>query len=234
MSIYYNGHKIKRIVRNGVDVSTVRIGKELTRLVEGDDFASYPWLMGDGTAYIDTLHNLNEDLDWETQVDNLSDRKCLFWRRFGSGSDDGRNTMVGKTVDYYQGLRVANNSSEININPFAATNVTISTQSNTIVINGDSHQVTKGALGSKEFRLFYSEFVAYADSNNVKCAYFRFIKNNATIMNLTPCRLLHAIPASLDGNGIARQADECGMYDAVSGKFYGNVASSGTFTVSNE
>lgn len=50
---------------------------------------------------------------------------------------------------------------------------------------------------------------------------------------LYPCQLLQDIPATLDANGIARTAGECGMIDSISGKFYGNVASSGSFTVEN-
>lgn len=51
---------------------------------------------------------------------------------------------------------------------------------------------------------------------------------------LVPCQLLKSIPATLDANNIARSAGECGMYDSISGKFYGNVASSGTFTVEGD
>lgn len=52
-----------------------------------------------------------------------------------------------------------------------------------------------------------------------------------TKMNLIPCRLLVDIPAILDGNGIARQAGTCGMWDTVSGRFFGNVADRGAFDV---
>lgn len=37
----------------------------------------------------------------------------------------------------------------------------------------------------------------------------------------------------MDANGIARQAGECGMWDKVGNQFYGNVATSGRFTVLN-
>lgn len=48
-----------------------------------------------------------------------------------------------------------------------------------------------------------------------------------------PCRLLRPIPTTLDANGIARDAGECGMWDKVGNKFYGNVANGGSFTVEN-
>jgi len=49
-----------------------------------------------------------------------------------------------------------------------------------------------------------------------------------------PVKLLRSIPSKYDANGIARQAGECGMYDTVNDLFYGNVASSGVFSVSDE
>lgn len=49
-----------------------------------------------------------------------------------------------------------------------------------------------------------------------------------------PVKLLRSIPSKYDANGIARQAGECGMYDTVNDVFYGNVASSGTFSVEDD
>lgn len=49
-----------------------------------------------------------------------------------------------------------------------------------------------------------------------------------------PVKLLRSIPPRHDANGIARQAGECGMYDTVNDLFYGNVASSGVFSVSDD
>lgn len=51
---------------------------------------------------------------------------------------------------------------------------------------------------------------------------------------LVPCTLLHSIPRNLDAQCKERVAGECGMIDLISGKFYGNVANSGTFTVEND
>jgi hypothetical protein len=49
-----------------------------------------------------------------------------------------------------------------------------------------------------------------------------------------PVKLLRPIPSTYDANGIARQAGECGMYDTVNDVFYGNAASSGSFSVSDD
>lgn len=51
---------------------------------------------------------------------------------------------------------------------------------------------------------------------------------------LVPCTLLRSIPRNLDAQCKERVAGECGMIDLISGKFYGNVANNGTFTVEND
>lgn len=234
MAMYYNGKKVRNLYYNGKCLTSLALGKEMTRLVEGDDFVRAEWLVGDGTAYIRTNHTLNENLDWEVKVANFTDYKCLFWQREGEVTDN-LNTVLVKAVNYYPGLRVGNKSSEVRINPFPDTEIIISTSGDIITINGQTYQITKGtstAFGN--FALFYTAFHNDSTTQDVKCAYFSFINaNGTTIQDLTPCRLLRPIPATLDANGIARNAGECGMYNSVNGLFYGNVASSGTFTVSD-
>jgi hypothetical protein len=134
----------------------------------------------------------------------------------------------------YKGLRVANVSSETRLSQFESDNIVVSTDSNSIYVNGIQYPCVKSNDVSMAIHLFYSQFINDATSDGVKCAYFRLLSNNSIVQNLTPCRLLRPIPAALDGNGIARNADECGMYNSVNGLFYGNVANDGTFTVSDD
>lgn len=54
------------------------------------------------------------------------------------------------------------------------------------------------------------------------------------VTRYVPCQLLRSIPRNLDAQCKERVAGECGMIDLISGKFYGNVANSGTFTVEND
>jgi hypothetical protein len=68
-------------------------------------------------------------------------------------------------------------------------------------------------------------------SNGLDVLKLKNVKINSH--NFMPCKLLRAIPAELDANGIARNAEECGVVDTYSGLFYGNVNSSGTFSVSD-
>jgi len=54
------------------------------------------------------------------------------------------------------------------------------------------------------------------------------------VTRYVPCQLIRSIPRNLDAQCKERQAGECGMIDLISGKFYGNIANSGTFTVEND
>lgn len=236
MGLYYNGRKVRDLYYNGKCITQLALGKEMTRLVEGDDFVRAEWLVGDGTAYIDTLHNTNEDLDWETKVDNIRDNTFLFWFRTIRGMGD--ESMIVRTAP--SRFRYANNSNEFEDN-LTSQPINVETFGTTIFINGVGHSITKYySRPSILFRLFYAEVDAESQTlvdtdyttNRVKCAYFAFRNDNVYVMHLVPCRLLRPIPAILDANGIARNAGECGMFDSISGKFYGNVGS-GTFTVSD-
>jgi hypothetical protein len=238
MAMYYNGKKVRNLYYNGKCITRLALGKEMTRLVEGDDFVRAEWLVGDGTAYINTLRNANEGLEYETKCVLPENGTYLMWYR----TDTANPIMVVKNSlsSGDQGrVRISNISSIVRLTPL--TDLEITTDGTSIEINGTSHTVTKQPLYNMPLRLFHAEVEERAmpeirdnyTTNGVKCAYFRFISNCTTIQNLIPCRLLRAIPASLDANGIARNAGECGMIDTVRKIFYGNVANGGTFTVSD-
>lgn len=67
-----------------------------------------------------------------------------------------------------------------------------------------------------------------------KCIFLTSSIKVEGVTRYVPCQLLHAIPRNLDAQCKERVAGECGMIDLISGKFYGNVANSGTFTVEND
>ena len=54
------------------------------------------------------------------------------------------------------------------------------------------------------------------------------------VTRYVPCTLLRSISRNLDAQCKERVAGECGMIDLISGKFYGYVANSGSFTVMND
>ena len=238
--MYYNGKKVRNLYYNGKCITRLALGKEMTRLVEGDDFVRAEWLVGDGTAYIDTLHNLNEDLEIQTKCVLPTYGTYLFWYREVTTY---QTMAVWNIITFDSGrLRFANSSTAARLTAEQSNTYEFNTYDSTLQINGVLYTVTKNPI-NRDFYLFQAELEERSmpevrsdyTTNAVRCAYFRFINaNGTTIQDLTPCRLLRPIPATLDANGIARNADECGMYNSVNGLFYGNVASSGgTFTVSD-
>ena len=231
MGLYYNGKKVRNLYYNGKCITRLALGKEMTRLVEGDDFVTAEWLKGDGTAYIDTNIIVNSStlvLSIKSKAQS-SGALC--------GSRNGANLNPDTTAIHYQSgryrldlLSVSNEYVWVNKSNLEDT-FDIDLASNTAVVNGTSFTSSKTHTNSiNTFRVFgcFGAGVGYSGYIN------KFMLDDSyNNLDLTPCRLLRPIPATLDGNGIARNAGECGMYDSVSGKFYGNVAASGTFTVSD-
>lgn len=193
------------------------------------------WLVGDGSAYIDTGHNVNEDLDYETKV-HLLPNTYLFWYRSGNPYYD--QTMVARSdTSQYIGVRTAKNSIDVRADDTA--NVEVQWNNNEVLVNGVSYIPGNRAITfNYELYLFYAYLadtsITNYSSNNVKCAYFRFLDSNRNyIQNLIPCTLTMDLPASMDANGISRTKGTSGMWDLVSDRFYGNVANSGTFKAVN-
>lgn len=54
------------------------------------------------------------------------------------------------------------------------------------------------------------------------------------VNSLTPIQLTSDLPAYLASDNLPHAAGECGMWDSISEKFYGNANSSGEFSVENE
>ena len=203
------------------------------------------WLVGDGVAYIDTLHLANEGLEWETHVSNLSFKKYFVWNRV-TGQECPSITLYHSVVSNGT-VRVQNNYTNI-IELQNQTNYDyiVVTNSNGAVINGVQYirQPASENISNKSIKLFYCDINEGSkidivipnggNSQDVCCAYFRFLDSNRNyIQNLIPCTLTMDLPASMDANNIARTKGTSGMWDLVSDRFYGNVANSGTFKAVN-
>lgn len=226
MAMYYNGKKVRNLYYNGKCITRLALGKEMTRLVEGDDFVRGEWLVGDGTAYIDTLvsdlTNVNVVICCFSAKGVLVDNRIFGREMSGSwltvGVDMNNNSRlsvwIGNSLQY-PSIDTNEDFIEIDlINNIARTSL-------------QSYNFNAPASIGRTFYLFGNNGYNIPFVGKIK----QFTIGNT--LHFVPCRLLRPIPATLDANGIARNAGECGMYDAVSGKFYGNVASSGAFTVSD-
>lgn len=69
------------------------------------------------------------------------------------------------------------------------------------------------------------------NSTTSQCSIGKFDINN---VRFRPCKLLHDISPNHDSLGKTRGSNECGMIELNSGIFYGNAATTGTFTVYND
>ena len=203
-------------------------------LIEGEDYEKYHWAKTDGNAYINTLvsdltnvKNIYCKIKRPSDVSGISNQR-IFGRENESGYSGTR--LVVRPYDNHLDLYTSttsctlftNNDDYININ--AETNTASTSRSSSVTIENINKNGTSLALfadhgTNSNFGAFYKGSIGEFTINE--------------LMQLVPCKLLKPVPKWLDANGIRRQVGECGMVDLVSGKFYGNVNSVGTFTVEN-
>ena len=208
-------------------------------------YEEHEWLKGDGSAYIDT--------DIIVDVPSLY-ISTSFTKKIGGqtplfGSRDDINSS-GSQIWYLNSGRlrldiITNTSNWIYIESSNVQDVNqliVDCPNKVVNINGISVPSGVDSLSIKNssntFKIYSLELLNTPggyDNVPYNGAFGNFTLNDSThSLHLTPCRLLRPIPASLDANGIARDAGECGMWDKVGNKFYGNVASTGKFTVEGQ
>ena len=209
-------------------------------LAEGVDYEVHQWLKGDGTTYIDTLITSYSGII-KVGFKSTQSINCAIFGREASKSDytdrlvllryyNNRynvSDLYGIKTSGGYGIPTNLNDEELTID-LDNKIMTNKSGSYSIQINVGVN-VTGFSVILFGRRLNESTVSAIAPSD---VAIKNFSVSNQ--INLIPCKLLKPVPKWLDANGIARQAGECGMYDTVNDKFYGNVASSGTFSVSDD
>ena len=196
-------------------------------------YEEHEWLVGDGTAYINTDIKLVESDTIEIKIKNtnIPSSDETFYLVYGNNS--GSYNCVTYVLFYLGHMEIRptkTQSSNAKLLSGGLSEHTLVQTSTSITYDG--RVVWEGESSFLEIDTKCALFTSFTDSvhkykGNV--AYFRILGK----LSLVPCRLLRSIPAALDANGIARDAGECGMWDKVGNKFYGNVASTGRFTVLN-
>lgn len=202
------------------------------RLTEDVDFVRKEWLKGDTVAYIDTNVIVNTaTLKLKFNCYNKSNiRGCICGSRNTSSLASDTTAIHTQNQQYRLDIIARSDYQWAPMNTFDSFDIDLST--NTVTISGTTITSTKQHTNSRNtFRVFGCVLASVGYSGGLNDF---IIDDGSHVFNLTPCQLLKSIPATLDANNIARQAGECGMYDSISGKFYGNVANSGTFTVEGE
>ena len=204
-------------------------------LTEGVDYEVHQWLVGDGTAYIDTLVNklkgtITVDIDRTAVTGNLPILGREAYPGLGFKSRCVMLLLYSINVADVYGIKTT-----------GGYGVHIGVK-DTIYIDLDAKIISTKSGNSNSLDVGTDingyNMLLFADNNGSAPSYcwsggigeFKM----ADVIHLVPCKLLRSIPSKYDANGIVRQAGECGMYDTVNDKFYGNVASSGTFSVSDD
>ena len=220
--MYYNGKKVRNLYYNGKCITRLALGKEMTRLVEGDDFVRAEWLKAvcPVNKTMMTLPIGSQNFNWKVKIEQLGNINYI--------RSDGYSYFTATNTTKIVHIWDIQNAVTIFSAQTARTDgmiVDISSTSELLTFNGEI--IPKYGFQNVEYRI--------ANANNgvrdaITYTSSIYVDN---VERYIPCRLLRPIPAALDANGIARNADECGMFNSVNGLFYGNVASSGTFTVSD-
>lgn len=211
--------------------------KEMLR--EGVDYERYDWLKGDGSAYMTIrISNFAYDVvDYgNIKFFNTTDKEGLFLNVIRS--DDNWIKLYLKYKNSQLRFAWHGGGSEQAVSLENGTLIIESKNRGTnqfngrVINNSNTYNITSawyfqgtGSLGG-----------VVSAPKNVGISKIEVKRRDTGVVKTSryPCQLLRPIPATLDANGKARVAGECGMYDAVSGKFFGNVASTGSFTVTND
>lgn len=235
----------------GQDVGYIDYSKNLqqiyqNKLIEGVDYETADWLKGDAVAYINTNYLLDFD-DIKTSIFRSYNTANQVFEGSRYEPQPTTNNGAGTVIGYARGSNYSSffspNGLMSHWNRTIPINVesTVVMSKNGITLNGTNissvDQVTP-IVGSRfdsvtPYLIFASWIHNWQiDNRRQKVDYKSFEIEGK--LHLVPCKLLRSIPRNLDAQCKERVAGECGMIDLNSGKFYGNVASSGTFTVEND
>jgi hypothetical protein len=203
-------------------------------LREGVDYEGYDWLKADipiSTTMMSLPIN-SKNFEFQRNFIQLMNSSYFFT---GSSSNNSYAYFITDTLDMND-LRPQIWNGESNIVVYTSSSKlglgihTITANDNGITISSATNTATLPWYGNE------ANVVIFNNANNVNKKTIHLTSSIKVdgVTRYVPCQLLKPIPASLDANNRARSAGECGMYDSISGKFFGNVASTGSFTVVND
>jgi hypothetical protein len=200
-------------------------------------YEEFDWLKGDGTAYIDTLVNkLKGTITVDIDRTAVTSNSPILGRE--SVSVASYQSRFGVNLLYQNNKYIADiwgNSTasgyHINIDMVDTLYLDLDTKIASTKSGNSTSIDIETNFGGYNMLLFAKNDGSVPSSKRWRGGIGNF--KMADVISLSPVRLLRPLPAYMDANGKPRAAGECGMWDKVSDKFYGNVASSGRFTVLN-
>lgn len=227
-------------------------------LIEGEDYEKYHFLAKytkslnanriDNEAYIDTGIIFDDSIGFDTIINNENKVDCLLVgaQDWNNGSPLGlilygvANPSVSDRIGHYLDFSTPPSSINSNFAEIENFGYNMPYYINGVAYNYSVTQITKRlniylfAINRDGNAMFKTHgFLYQSTPANIYIGKTTINQNDIPIRRFIPCKLLKPVPKWLDANGIRRQVGECGMIDLVSGKFYGNVNSVGTFTVEN-
>jgi hypothetical protein len=201
------------------------------KLIEGVDYQTYDWLRSTGGAQIGLNYTNTEDFNIELKGKELETTGQDASQILG-GTFSWRSGLFTIAIRKSTGNLMFADNSVVYPSAFQEFTLKVTPSENAgnldVNINNTIYQITKKKLSLTRLFYWYSGNVT---QHTEGCVGYLKVDNYC---NMYPCQLLRSIPRNLDAQCKERQAGECGMVDLISGKFYGNVASSGTFTVEND
>lgn len=193
-------------------------------LAEGVDYEVYDWLHFDSNGSVNAIFMqlpINSSVFNFTRKFSKYDNTAYFWTNNENYSYSCSRNVISIYDRYNRTFVYVSNSLLTDTGGI----VVIESSASSLMFNDEQIQQYDFPVGNILWNLSsVSQGTIFDTSSIIVDGIERYI----------PVKLLKSIPSKYDANGIARQAGECGMYDTVNDVFYGNVASSGSFTVSDD
>lgn len=222
------------VCKNGILRPITHIYQCVDRLVEGVDYEVYDWLKSDGKSVINTRQYIKDYREVNLYL-RVRDFTRFDSTKYVAGagtvqSNLGFGFSTSRTDDHY---RITKASNQI-------TNITSSMQGVHVLELRKPNVYGDGVS-------YGSSYVYYPCENRPLCLFGWGVTGGSAStgyisnlrvddkIDLVPCKLLRDISPNLSSQKIAHKAEECGMYDNVSGLFFGRTTqTTGSFSVYND
>lgn len=189
----------------------------------------YQKLYNDGNAYIDTgIKVLASD------TINFKLNNAYYPLKYFMGTYSGHSTkemdirwLYGTSDMYY----VCNGTPYL-ITSDKGIDLDIELGNNSLICNNVSRAVTMIDTENSWYLFAKNGYTTNVVQFNLY--YFKVTRNGDTLINLIPCKLLTNLFPNFTADNNIHYANECGLWDTIHNKFYGNVNNTGVFKVNGD
>lgn len=227
------------LIVKGADFSSVAV--EQVTIVDNPYYEQASKLIGDGTAAINTLyHQTSSNLEIEATI-NLKTVNGDYYQNIISNYTDNDSPSTRIYVAH-EARGFYGTDKETNTKGFEAfTGITTGVHS--FILNKDGFKIDGNTIAMT--RNYISSGYVYAEtpfglfsrvggavvSNCELVGHVYFKESGVSVRDFIPCKLLRTVTGEIASDNLTHNIGECGLWDLVDNKFYGNCNQSGTFTV---